>query len=164
MGSRLQYDQQPLPGVTVREATLEDCLSVGDRLREEDLAEIRAYAGLGGVEGLLHCFIHSEVTLVVVINGSPETLFGVGPSKSDAKVGIIWLLSTPKLFDISKPFIRHCRSYLDALSEPYELVMNYVDARNESHIRWLRWCGFRFIHLHEQFGHEKRPFYEVVRV
>lgn len=150
--------------MTVRTSLLTDCLSVGQRLRPEDEAEIRAYAGLSGPQGLVTSYINSSAALTVVIDGQPETMFGVGPSKSDARVGIIWLLSTPALFDIRKPFLRHSKAYIRLLSAPYDLVMNYVDARNAEHIRWLRWCGFSFLARHEQFGVEARPFYEVVKV
>ena len=39
-----------------------------------------------------------------------------------------------------------------------------VDARNELHIKWLKFMGFKFIQRHENFGVAKLPFYEFLRI
>ena len=164
MGSRLHYSEQPLQGVTIRTSTLNDCLVLGPKLRAEDCQEIAAHAGLGPTDGLIQSFLNSKACLTVELEGTPITMFGTGPYPANPKIGVIWLLSSPELLKISKPFLRHSKRLLALLSAPYEVVMNYVDCRNEAHHRWLLWCGFIFIAKHDEFGVGKLPFIEFVRI
>ena len=164
MGSRLHFTDKPLPGVEVRTSTVGDCLSLGPRLRKEDCQEIEAVAGCKPTEGLLYSYFNSKGCLTVTLKGVPIIMFGCGAFPDNDRIGMIWLLSSPELLEVSKPFLRHSRRFLALLTAPYDLVMNYVDCRNEVHHRWLRWCGFVFLTKHEQFGVGKMPFYEVVRV
>lgn len=164
MGSRLYFTEQTLPGIEVRTSTFEDCLALGPHLRKEDCEEIQAVAGFAPTAGLIYSFINSKACLTIVQNGKPITMFGVGEFPNDDRIGMIWLLSAPQLLEISKPFLRHSKRLLALLTASYDIVMNYVDCRNLVHQRWLRWCGFIFIAKHEEFGVEKRPFYEFVRI
>jgi len=164
MGSRLYYSEQPIPGVGIRTSTLQDCLELGPNLREEDCQEVAAYAGLDPTNGLIQSFLSSKSCLTVTLEGVPIMMFGTGPSPDNPKIGVVWLLSSPDLLTISKLFLRHSKRLLALLSAPYEVVMNYVDCRNEVHHRWLLWCGFIFITKHEEFGVGKLPFYEFVRI
>jgi len=164
MGSGLHYSEQTLPRVEIRTSTLEDCLELGPNLREEDCQEIRAAAGFEPTAGLVYSFFNSKACLTVVRNGVPITIFGVGPFPDDDRIGMIWLLSSPELLEISKTFLRHSKRLLALLTAPYQVTMNYVDCRNTVHHRWLRWCGYVFIAKHEEFGVGKLPFYEFVKI
>ena len=164
MGSRLHFTDQPLPGVEVRTSTLQDCLDLGPRLREEDCQEIEAVAGIDPTNGLVHSLLNSKACLTVTLEGAPVMMFGSGPLPEDDRVGMIWLLSSPELLTIAKPFLRHSNRFLALLAAPYDLVLHYVDCRNKIHLRWLRWLVFSFIANHEEFEVAKLPFYEVVRV
>ena len=164
MGSRLHYSEHPLPGVEVRTANLTDCLELGPNLREADKLEALAVSGLGPVEALIECLDSSEECMTIVQDGDPIAMMGVGPCHLGEDVGMIWLLASPKLFDISKAFIRHSRRFVESMSAPYIAMMNYVDCRNATHIRWLGWCGFTFVAKHDVFGVGKLPFYEFVRI
>ena len=50
------------------------------------------------------------------------------------------------------------RKIIETLHQNFPVLHNVVDARNKLHIRWLKWCGFEFTHLHPAWGREKRPF------
>ena len=139
-------------------------MTLGPNLREEDCQEIEAHAGLDPTNGLIFSFLNSKACLTVEKNGVPITMFGTGPAPNNPKVGMVWLLSSPELLEISKPFLRHSKRLLALLAAPYDVVMNYVDCRNKAHHRWLLWCGFVFIAKHDEFGVGRLPFYEFVRI
>ena len=44
----------------------------------------------------------------------------------------------------------------------FDLLYNWVDARNKVHVKWLRWLGFIFINKHH--NDQGIPFYEFVKV
>jgi len=65
---------------------------------------------------------------------------------------------------ISLSFIRNCKGVCDILQKDYQLLNNFVDARNTLHINWLKWMGFSFINKHQRYGVERRLFYEFVKI
>lgn len=44
------------------------------------------------------------------------------------------------------------------------ILFNCVDQRNEVHINWLRWLGFKFVRIIPEYGIQKLPFIEFVRI
>ena len=90
-------------------------------------------------------------------------LFGVYPQPGAADVGIVWLLGSDDITTYSRLFLRLCRPWLEKLQGQYRILRNWIDARNEVHIRWLKWSGFTFLRRIERFGVEGRPFYEFMR-
>lgn len=79
-------------------------------------------------------------------------------------VGFVWMLATNGLSGIIRDFIRQTPLYLTLFHRSYPVLGNYVDERNEVHIRWLKRVGFTVIKRHPHFGFEQRPFLEVVKV
>jgi hypothetical protein len=74
------------------------------------------------------------------------------------------MVATDELLEYQMKFLRRSRIYIELIQQEYPLLHNVVDARNELHIKWLKWMGFKFIQLHEEYGVEKRPFYEFIRI
>ena len=85
-------------------------------------------------------------------------LFGVNEISSE--IAIPWMVATPLLLAHQFYFLRNCKHWVDKLSAGYTSLINCVDARNEVHIKWLKWCGFTFTHLHPQWGAAKLPFWQ----
>ena len=102
----------------------------------------------------------SEVPLVVV-DHKPVAVLGVVPN---GDVGFVWLMATPDLQKIGVPFLRECMRVVQLYNDRYLVLSNFVDARNKLHIRWLRWCGFKFINKHKRYGVAQIPFYEFARI
>lgn len=148
---------------TIRPATLEDAQFLSTRLREEDLAELKACSGRTPIEAL-RAGVQDGRAWVGCYNGEPYGIFGVAPFPGDPTIGNPWMVATADLPKHQRYFIRTCREWVAKLHEGYTLLFNYVDARNEVHIRWLQWCGFTFLNRHEKFGVEQRPFFEFVRL
>ena len=134
------------------------------RLREADAAEIRAAVGREP-ERVLAAGIECSDPCWAVVTGADTViaLFGVEPDPASARHGVAWLLGTDDLALHSIEVLRKSRQWVEELHERYDCLWNYIDARNESHVEWLRWCGFEFLELVEQHGFEQRPFWRFER-
>ena len=146
----------------VRTAELEDCSWVAEHIREADLQEILAYSGSTPKDALVAGFHHSDIPFTVVVGGEPAAIFGASPVEQG--VGAVWLLGTDGILKNTTRFLRESRFWLDQCARPYDILFNYVDARNTVHIKWIKWLGFTVINTHKEFGVEKRPFHEFVRI
>jgi len=181
MGRKVRSKESPLHGVTVRPAELSDCYIVASNMRQADVAECWAVAEIPPLEAVLMGFHLSDECHTVEVDGEPVALFGVTPptpgprppedslpeelpENSFPLIGFVWLLGTPKIFDISKTFLRWSKDWLKHVGRNYDGLMNYVDARNEVHIRWLTWVGFDFVVLHPNKGVHGEAFWEFIKL
>ena len=136
----------------------EDCNYLADRLRYEDKREILDATGLTPYGGLIKSYVSSEVCFTIVDKDDvPVGMFGV------SKRGAIWLLASEEIFRIRFSFLRESRKVVDFLNKQYPTLWNFVDSRNELHIRWLKWCGFKFLRK-IKYGVSQKPFYEFIRI
>lgn len=151
----------------VRESTLRDAIDMAPRLRDADYEELRACLGdtMDPEEVLRIGIEQSDDPRTVELDGKPIAIFGVVDVKEDTPtVGCIWMLGTNQIKDIKGQFLRSCKEQLSYQEKPYEVLTNFVDARNVVHIKWLRWMGFTILREVENYGAEKRTFYEFARV
>ncbi len=146
----------------VRNATPADALDIAHRLRPEDRAEAIAATG-GDPRFLLPLAVQGGREVLVAglqSNNRPEILFGVDPIPGVARAGLIWLLSTPEIYDHPVEFVMRTRELLDGFHERYDLLTNFMDERNTRHLKWLKWMGFKLIRRVECFGAQNLPFIE----
>jgi len=142
--------------------TLEDIKYLAPRLRQEDKQEILAGSGLTPYEALLIGFKNSVVVFTIFNpKNKPVGIFGINNYGND--IGVIWLLATKDLAKIQIAFLKQCREVVKFLNTKYKILWNFVDCRNQLHIKWLRWCGFKFIRKLNR-GVLQKPFYEIIRI
>jgi hypothetical protein len=149
--------------VQVRFADRRDAEVLALRLRAADLLEIQAALGASPGVVLLRGVEASDPCYAVVDGPSVLALFGVVPMVGRLDAGSVWLLASEDFAARSSFIVRWSKSWIARLHERYRVLTNYVDARNEVHLRWLRWCGFVFVRRIEHFGVMGLPFYEVRR-
>jgi len=148
--------QQEFNGFRV--SKYEDIDKLANYLRFEDKQEILANSGQTPSQALTKGYVSSEVCFTIVDKENvPVGMFGVG------KEGAIWLLATNDIHRIRFSFLRESRKVINFLNKKYPLLWNYVDCRNELHIRWLKWCGFKFLRK-IPFGKLQQPFYEFIKI
>ena len=149
----------------MRVATLEDCYTLATKLRKEDKEEIKANANIQPKEALIQSFRLSELPLAIV-NDKNEVVSMFGCCRTaNSSCAVVWLLASDDLKnDIPFRFLKHCREVTNIFQKRYQVLFNFVDARNTLHIKWLKWCGFTFINKHYNYGYEKRLFYEFIRI
>lgn len=149
----------------VRPATLEDIEMLAPRLRTADVEEVRAAIGFYSVAYLTQAYLASDPCYVMVgEEGELVGIYGVVPNPVQLNSGAVWMHCTDDLVKYPFQFLRRCRAEINALHDDYELLFNFIDARNTVHVKWLRWSGFKFINYHQNYGKEQRPFYEFVRI
>jgi hypothetical protein len=149
----------------VRPALREDAAALSSKLRRDDKREIAA-----AVEGEVAEVLAWNVQMshpcysVVDSDGLPVGLFGVIPDRNQERLGCVWLLGSDELVRNRIFFLRRSRLWLSKLHEHYDVLWNYVDVRNEAHVRWIAWCGFTFVRLIDRHGVEQTAFYEFESV
>ena len=142
--------------------TLEDIKYLAPRLRQEDKQEILAGSGLTPYEALLIGFKNSVVVFTIFNpKNKPVGIFGINNYEKD--IGVIWLLATKDLAKIQIAFLKQCREVVKFLNTKYKILWNFVDCRNQLHIKWLKWCGFKFLRKTNR-GVLQKPFYEIIRI
>tara|TARA_B100001989_G_scaffold137638_3_gene97562 strand:- start:5819 stop:6226 length:408 start_codon:yes stop_codon:yes gene_type:complete len=134
-------------------------------MRQEDKEEVLAYSGSSPQEALFYCFFASKPCMTMVgRKGNIMGMYGVVPCSP--KVGRIWMLGHKSMttdYKDVRAFLRYSPIELQKFHCNYPLLYNYVDARNETHIKWIKWMGFSIIKKHATFGAEGRTFYEFVK-
>ena len=142
----------------IRKTIPKDIDYLAPRLRYEDKREILDSVGLNPYQALSECFNCSEISLTIVdTKNIPVGIFGVSED------GAIWLLATPDIKRIRFSFLRESRKVVNLLNHKYKVLWNFVDCRNELHLRWLKWCGFTFLRK-LNYGVNQKPFYEFIKL
>ena len=148
----------PLEFNGIRKTILEDLDYLAPRLRFEDKREILDGTGLNPYQALTASFNCSDISLTIVdTKNIPVGIFGVSAD------GAIWLLATPEIKRIRFSFLRESRKVVNLLNKKYKILWNYVDCRNDLHLRWLKWCGFSFLRKINH-GVNQKPFYEFIKI
>jgi hypothetical protein len=147
----------------IRPADLADAVALAPRLRAADRREIEAGLAKSADGVLRYGVLASDPCHAVVEDGTVLALFGVVPKASAPDVGVVWLLASEELAAHALSIVRSSKTWIARLQERFRVLTNFVDARNEVHIRWLQWCGFEFVRRVERFGAMGLPFYEVRR-
>lgn len=108
-------------------------------------------------ESLEYGLAHDDVTLTALdADGVPFAMFGVGQVEN---LAYGWLLGTDGLLDNSYQFIKASRKYVASFTKPYGCIFNFVHQDNDLALRWLRFCGAKFI---RRIEFSNQPFYEFV--
>ena len=145
-----------------RLSTLEDIKYLAPRLRKEDKQEILAGSGLIPYEALLKGYLENVIVFTIVnTKNKPVGIFGVNDCGNG--LGAIWLVATNDLSTVQISFLRQCREVVKVFNNKYKILWNFVDCRNSLHIKWLKWCGFKFIRK-TNYGVLQKPFYEIIRI
>jgi len=86
----------------------------------------------------------------------PFAMFGSGSSEDG---GYIWMLGTPDVTKHKKNFVQASRAWVQYLSKPFGITSNVVLKDNKQAIRWLKFCGAKFLQEVEISSHS---FYEFI--
>lgn len=145
-----------------RPSILLDCDELASTMRKQDIQEIWHSHGMQPLEALVFSFQRAvEANSIISDDGKVIGMFGVGEYAPN--VGIPWLLGSDELPKIAKEFIPQSREWLDRVNQRYDLLFNFVYAKNTTSIRWLKWLGFSFIRQIDDFGVNPAPFIEFAR-
>lgn len=127
--------------VSVTPATREDILELAGSLRPEDLEEARAY-GIPIKQGLLMSLDGSYEAWTGRVDGDLVTVFGIAHKSALSDEGVPWLMGTDLVDKYAFAFARRNKAMVKSWRARHPVMRNFVDARNKTSIRWLKWLGF----------------------
>lgn len=143
----------------IKLAINEDVELLAPKVRKADQDEIYAAFGVDVVTGLQMSFDLSTHAWSGEIDGELICLFGVGPRSILTGNGSPWLIGSDEIEKHSRLFLRNCRPIVQDMLNSYPTLTNWIDARNKTSIRWLRWLGFE-IHQARPWGYLQMPFHK----
>lgn len=108
--------------------------------------------------------LRKPVNVALNDDGTPEVLFGADEVPHHPNVAVVWMVSTEAILSHPTEFLRQSRKWVDSWHERFDVLTNFVDARNTMHHKWLRWLGFSFIRKVEALGPYSLPFYEFAKI
>jgi hypothetical protein len=146
-----------------RSSVLDDIPFLANNLRKADEVELKASCGMQPLEALRVSFgVSKECNTILTSDVKIAGIFGI--SELNSTIGCPWLMGTDDLPTIGYQFLRESKRWVEAKNEEYPILTNYVHVDNEVAINWLRFLGFKFINLVEEYGVGRKPFYEFVRI
>lgn len=135
---------------------MNDIVHVAENMRLADVEEISASSGLAPFECLLLSVSISSYSKTIESNGEAIAILGMC-SLPDGS-GSPWLLGTDLIVKRKKSFLNSAKSAMVEMLGISPALANYVHARNEKSISFLKWLGFS-IEGAEPFGVSMEPFH-----
>jgi len=149
--------------VDVRFAEVEDADAIEPWLRPADYDELVAATGpdvLGQLREAVQLSYGrlGRMAFTAEHDGEIVALFGFVPKGQLSDTAFPWMVGTAGLERIPGMLKRLTALYCGVTLAEYPLLVNYVDARNEVSIRWLKSVGFTLL-AKERFGVAGLPFH-----
>lgn len=143
----------------------EDLQHIAENIRPSDLRELQAVHGFDvDVLGILVRAVNGSVESKVAITafGEPIALFGVACTSLLTGSGCPWLLGTPELDKRGREIVAITRDCVSRWGAQFNKLENYVDARNNRSIVWLKRSGFTMAEA-KPYGREGMLFHRFER-
>jgi hypothetical protein len=139
--------------------TLEHVDDLTRHMRAADRAEIWASGHWTAEQAILLSLSVTPNPVAALADGRCMGLLGIGVSMLMSRHGSPWLLGHEELPRHAKAILRISRRYIEEAKQEYCHLYNFVDARNQAAIRWLRWLGFDILNA-QPCGIERLPFHK----
>lgn len=139
-----------MPMGRVEKAKLKDCEALVSVMEEPALHFLRLGWGVEPLEGLESAFKASPLCWTIFVDGQIAGMFGCAPQFLTG-VGSPWLVTAPALSGVKLQFIRQSRRYLEEIFEHFPVLTAHVYRGNKPLIGWLKWLGFVFQDVDENF-------------
>ena len=126
--------------VKIVESVLDDVYELAPRLRQDDINEVKAL-GFKPEQSLLQGFIYSDICYSVKHNNKTIGMFETTNYNLPNKWGSIWFLGSDETVNFPVTFIREGKKFLKQAFQKYDILVNAVDSRNTSHIKYIEHIG-----------------------
>ena len=145
--------------VLIRRTAPGDVEILAANLREQDLAETRAYGHAEPLPGLRRSVAHSMLCWSGFVNGELACILGAAPLSVLGGIGSPWMMGTSVLDAHSRVLVRETPGYISKMLKAFPHLVNHVHAENTTSVRWLKRLGFT-LHPAEPFGALGEPFHK----
>ena len=122
---------------TTYPCTYEAAIEVASNLLPADRREVEEGHGVDPMITLPQTVGKDFCVYFTAPNGKTAGMGGIG---SD---GYIWMVCTPVIHDYPVAFVKEAKRVLNSRTE--KLLWNIVDKRNTTHLKLLRYLGFKFL-------------------
>lgn len=152
--------------VTVVDATSAHAAALVHSMRPADVEELRVSEGSPTpAQALEDGLLLSDAAFTILFGEEVGAMFGVCPVFIGASpppgTGAVWCLTGTAVDENPNGFLKATIQWLPFLLEFYPVLINHIDARHETALRWAKWAGFTILPAepHGPFG---LPFHTVV--
>lgn len=129
---------------------LEDCKALVSVMNGPALNFLRFGWQVDPLVGVQSAFKSSPLCWTIYVEDGIAGMFGCAPQFLTG-VGSPWLVTAPALEGVKLQFIRESRKYLEKIFELFPILTAHVYRGNKPLIGWLKWLGFRFEDVDENF-------------
>lgn len=130
--------------IEIRPASFTDVDPIASRMREADRREVWAVGLLTPERALAESLRFSNRAWTLLIEDRPAAMWGCSSQSALTRTGSVWMLATDDLAIIPIRAVQESRRSIKTMLQLFDVLVNWVDARNELSIRWLRWLGAEF--------------------
>lgn len=151
-------------------ATEEHAIDIAENMRQADVDEIWASSRSTPMQSVMAGLLVSRDPKVIqcvwhdtksgTADGRAMCIFGVTTPTILSRIGSPWMLGHRDLHLHSKTFLKLSREYVRQMKQEYDILVNWVDARNTLSLRWMKWVGLTVAPA-EPFGPDKLPFHKI---
>ncbi len=132
--------------VQIVKATPEHAAELATRLRTFDLAEVLAFGAKDAGDALARSLKLSGVAYAALFDGQVAAMFGSFPTSTEelpfpGRLGCAWALTGDLVNRYPMSFWRSSKPALQLLWQDFDFLLNWVDARYTSSLRWLERLG-----------------------
>lgn len=144
--------------IEIVDATNDHAVDMAVNMRKADVDEVWASAMISPLSALIHSLESDGKSWTALLDGKPIAMFGVGYGSDLGRTGFPWMLGTDEIANHPIHVLRNNRRYLPKMKEGRRVLVNFVDSRNTTAIRWLKWLGFK-IEEAKPYGALNKPFH-----
>lgn len=140
-----------------------DCEHLAANLRDADRAEVEAATGRDDMLAVIKASADASLYCWSAVDqdGRLVAMLGVVPADLLGGLGVPWMLGTDLVEQQQRALVRLSRAYIPRMRQALPKLVNFVDARNERAIRFLRHAGF-YIAKAEPHGPMGMPFHPFI--
>lgn len=138
-----------------------DLSELAENMRQSDIDELKASHGeQADIRGILVKAAELSCICNTWLDADNQVMamFGLAPHPTEKGMGIPWVLATGKVMHFPKTFIKEGLRILASMQKISPYLINYVDVRNTSSIRYIQRLGFQ-LHPPRPFGVQGRLFH-----